>query len=982
MANDSFKIKKSLNIEPKSGTSGIDTAGDVGVDSADGNQLKYYTSAVKTIADTSTAQTLTNKTLTSPAITTPTGIVKGDVGLGNVDNTSDATKNAASATLTNKTIDGDDNTVSDLAITALKTNITDASKFMVRDASGIPTSATKAVPTGVVVGTTDSQTLTNKSLTAPVLTGAVDASASTDVDIATTGTASTVDIGTGSGANVINVGGANSTVNFVGAVFNQGVTNLNVTDKLITVNDGGSVSSGGASGVEVEENAVATAYVKTSADRNSWEIKAPNTNGVVSVTPGASNDVATLNAASQTLTNKTLTSQVIDEGIDFVEDDSITSPSSGRRRLQVKTDGKMYLKNSSGTEVEVGSGNGVGINYFTNSGGETDASGGTAYQDAAATSPVDGTGGSPTVSWTRTTSAPLRGTGSLLFTKDAANRQGEGIGLPITIDVADKGKVLQFSTDFAIASGTYADDDLSWWVYDITNSTLIQPTPYKLKNHTLAAEKFAFEFQTSSSSTSYRVILHVASASALAYTVKFDNMVVGPQAKLYGSPVTDWVSWTPTGSWSTNTTYTGKYRRVGDQLEAEVYISLAGAPTATTLTVNLPSGLSIDTTKLPATTRTPIGTAMYYDTSVGANGQAYGPVVYSSTTAVAPQYLLDDNAGLGFIYFGGVDDSNDPIPFASGDEIHFSFRVPISGWSSSVVMSSDADTRVVAEGMTLAGAQTINTGVTATVLLDTKIHSTHGGVNTGSNRIDIKVPGYYRVMGQMALGSGASAGRITGSIRKNGTTTLSQILGAGNASGNDSVLTMCDGLFIAGDYLELRCNNETGANSVVQANSTDTFLYASMMSGPAQIAASEIVEAHYSTAAGQSIETGTTGEILNFGTMTTDSHGSVTTGASWKFTAPKASTYSVKALASLASGGSWNAGEYMFLQLYKNGSAVQQLGVSFQQATHTTNAICGGSTEIKLITGDYIQLYVAQNSGGTIALQADAGQNYVSIISR
>jgi len=37
-------------------------------------------------------QTLTNKTLTSPVINTPTGIVKGDVGLGNVDNTSDASK--------------------------------------------------------------------------------------------------------------------------------------------------------------------------------------------------------------------------------------------------------------------------------------------------------------------------------------------------------------------------------------------------------------------------------------------------------------------------------------------------------------------------------------------------------------------------------------------------------------------------------------------------------------------------------------------------------------------------------------------------------------------------------------------------------------------------------------------------------------------------------------------------------------------------
>lgn len=51
------------------------------------------------VVGTTDAQTLTNKTITSPA-----GLVKGDVGLGNVDNTSDATKNAATATLTNKTL--------------------------------------------------------------------------------------------------------------------------------------------------------------------------------------------------------------------------------------------------------------------------------------------------------------------------------------------------------------------------------------------------------------------------------------------------------------------------------------------------------------------------------------------------------------------------------------------------------------------------------------------------------------------------------------------------------------------------------------------------------------------------------------------------------------------------------------------------------------------------------------------------------------
>jgi hypothetical protein len=44
--------------------------------------------------------TLTNKTLTSPVINTPTGIVKGDVGLSNVDNTSDVNKPISTATAT------------------------------------------------------------------------------------------------------------------------------------------------------------------------------------------------------------------------------------------------------------------------------------------------------------------------------------------------------------------------------------------------------------------------------------------------------------------------------------------------------------------------------------------------------------------------------------------------------------------------------------------------------------------------------------------------------------------------------------------------------------------------------------------------------------------------------------------------------------------------------------------------------------------
>lgn len=46
-------------------------------------------------------------------------LVKGDVGLGNVDNTSDANKNAASVTLVNKTISGASNTLSNIGNASL-----------------------------------------------------------------------------------------------------------------------------------------------------------------------------------------------------------------------------------------------------------------------------------------------------------------------------------------------------------------------------------------------------------------------------------------------------------------------------------------------------------------------------------------------------------------------------------------------------------------------------------------------------------------------------------------------------------------------------------------------------------------------------------------------------------------------------------------------------------------------------------------------
>lgn len=131
------------------------------------------TGAVKQMATLTGAETLTNKTLTSPVITTPTGIVKGDVGLGNVDNTSDATKNSATATLTNKTLTGpiidiikltDQSSDPSQPPNGTTLLYTKNKRVFLFDSSTAPQSVPLQIAT--LAGT---ETLTNKTLTAPAV---------------------------------------------------------------------------------------------------------------------------------------------------------------------------------------------------------------------------------------------------------------------------------------------------------------------------------------------------------------------------------------------------------------------------------------------------------------------------------------------------------------------------------------------------------------------------------------------------------------------------------------------------------------------------------------------------------------------------------------------------------------------------------------------------------------------------------------------
>lgn len=167
-----------------------------------------------------------------------------------------------------------------------------------------------------------------------------------------------INIGTGSGVTSINLGGAGDTVNVAGTLTYINTTNLTVTDKLITLNKGGLVSSGDACGLEVEENNLPEGFLKVGNVRNSWLLKAPGRPGTFSFTPGDSafnSEIRSTATAARSFTlpdtsgTLALTSDIASAvgglSLNGINDVTIASPATGE--LLMKSSGDWVNANIS-----------------------------------------------------------------------------------------------------------------------------------------------------------------------------------------------------------------------------------------------------------------------------------------------------------------------------------------------------------------------------------------------------------------------------------------------------------------------------------------------------------------------------------------------------------------------------------------------------------------------------------------------------------
>lgn len=386
-----------------------------------------------------------------------------------------------------------------------------------------------------------------------------------------------------------------------------------------------------------------------------------------------------------------------------------------------------------------------GINYIVSGDAEIDTTGWSTYDDV--TSVIDGAGGSPSVTWTNAeTSNPLRKTRSFVFTKGASNLDNEGVSYDFTIDQADRGRTLGISFDYRLLSGTFWDDDIQIWIYDITNAQLIQPAIYKLTGmNTVVAGYFQSYFQTATNSTSYRLIFHNKNATATAYAVLFDNVRVSPDGTSLVTPITNWQSYTPTAQAITLSTGTARWRQVGGNLEIEWSVAITGNGTSSEVRLYFPPGIVADS-NIP----TPLFVGMLaakLTIDYTQNGLFAQPGANYLTAGI----MNGTNAWTSVFQSG-----TDGIYSGAGlSHLSFTASIPIQGWGSNIQVSSIESAVPLLTKVVMSVTQS---GVTsdATVKWDTVKKDTHNLYNQSTGVFTFPSNGDYSYDGH-AYGGGSSS---------------------------------------------------------------------------------------------------------------------------------------------------------------------------------------------------------------------------------
>lgn len=308
-----------------------------------------------------------------------------------------------------------------------------------------------------------------------------------------------------------------------------------------------------------------------------------------------------------------------------------------------------------------------------------------AYADAAASSPVDMTGGVPNTTITRTITAGeiLRGNASFKITKTSgASRQGEGVSVSFTVPPSFQGKPVSIKIPFKVTSGSVVEGDFKAFIYDVTNSILITPFNNDIigASGTLMAQFVSTASAATPANQTYRVGIHVASATNSSVNIVFDDVQVFQEQLAYGAASTNWESYTPTFAGLGAVTSIEMFRRRdGDSMEIRGSFT-TGTADATTASMSLPSGHSTaGTGSIPSIAQFGYG---YVGTAISLAGRELSVLATASQTVLNFSLVKEDSTVNPLIAQAGS------TAFSNTTKYSFNMRVPIAGWESSNPLTS------------------------------------------------------------------------------------------------------------------------------------------------------------------------------------------------------------------------------------------------------------------------------------------------------
>lgn len=580
-----------------------------------------------------------------------------------------------------------------------------------------------------------------------------------------------------------------------------------------------------------------------------------------------------------------------------------------------------------------------------------------------------------------TSSGKLAGSYSLQLTQStAASVAGDMLVTDaMTIDTEDQAKVMSFSFYYSATSGASNlnfsgtnSNSIGVAIYDVTNSTWIQPAGVFNLVQSSGVGLASGTFQTSSNGTQYRLAIYFPNASTGTgtFTMLIDDVVIGPSKALTAPALEDFgtkYTITPSSGFGSVSLSSIQSRRVGDSLQV-IGSFKCGTVTGTTAYLQLPR--SIDFTKLNSGNQTNALGNWWNATNVG------GGANYSNSGVAKFGVVMSDGSTSNQVFLSVEALNNrlfqDGVSTIAGnnDSICFNFTVPIAGWSSDTVSSADTDTRVVA--VTGGGTPTSSlTGSFSIIVWGGVTKDSSSSYNPSTGVYTVPVSGWYQCNARIITGGTAALNQeVDLSVFKNGSELKRSVYlyQSASAYGLPAISTLQ--YFNAGDTVDFRALSTATSPTYVAVSSAHDFSI-ERLSGPAVVQATESVGAKYTTAVAQSTPDATPTTII-WGTRVFDTHNAMNTSTG-VYTVPVSGRYRIysatRVLNQTTGGG--------YRMITRKNSSNSQIKY--------TNTVSGGDLtsdvldEIQCNAGDTIDIQLRQNSSSSNTLNGSATDNYIII---